>query len=175
MGAALRAAAATLALFVAAPFPALAHDHEPPRALLRHGTLEQEGRLIALRWTEPAGPDGCTSTLLLAKPRYPREGLPVGQGDFRARIRFAKPARPLSVQAVARPELDVEGDLTGRAADLAIRLRPRRPDGDVRAWAAIVTSRVEEDLYLRVTARWRDRDGCGDKQRATWTFHVSAA
>jgi len=108
MGAALRAAAATLALFVAAPFPALAHDHEPPRALLRHGALEQEGRLIALRWTEPAGPDGCTSTLLLAKPRYPREGLPVGQGDFRARIRFAKPARPLSVQAVARPELDVE-------------------------------------------------------------------
>jgi hypothetical protein len=175
MRVAFRPAAVALTLLVLLPGSSGAEDQGPPRAILRHGDLRQAGRLIALRWTEPAGSDGCTSTLVLSRVRYPTRGLPVGEGRFRARVRFTHPQRPRSVEVTARPRLDQQGDATGRPAEVRLQLRPRRPSGgDLRAWAAILTSRVEDELYLRVTARWRDRDACGDRQRATWTFHVAA-
>lgn len=176
MRAALRPVAAALALLAVLPAPARSDDSGPPRAILRHGDRRQAGRLIALRWTEPAGSEGCTSTLILSRVRYPSRGLPVGEGAFRARVRLTNPQRPRSVEVTARPRLDDQGDATGPRAGVSLRLRPRRPGGgDLRAWAAILTSRVEDELYLRVTARWRDGDSCGDRQRATWTFHVTAA
>ncbi len=174
MRAALRPAAAILALLSFIPSPAVAHDHRPPEVVLRHGDLEQRGRLVALRWTRPAGEEGCASTLIVKKPSYPGQGLPVRNGEFRARLRFIKPARPLSVKAEARPEVGADGDLAGPAADVGLRLRPRRPGGDLAAWTALLHSRVQDHLYLRVSARWKDGDGCDDRQKATWTFHVSA-
>ena len=173
MRAAFWPAAILLALMAMAPSPVTAQGG-PPRAILRHGDLRQAGKLIALRWTEPAGSEGCTSTLILSRLRYPARGFPVGEGRFRARIRFTSPERPRSVEVAAKPRLDGRGEATGRPAEVRLRLRPRRPGGDLRAWAAILTSRVEDQLYVRVTARWRDSDPCGDRQRATWTFHVTA-
>jgi hypothetical protein len=152
---------------------AFAHDHRPPRASLRHGSLLQEGRLLRYHWSSVTEDGGCVSSLILAREGYPHPSLPVEAGRFRARVRLSRPDRPVTLEVVAR-EKDRDGT-AGTRRRVAVTLRPRRPNGEVIGWTAVLRSRVEDALFLRVTGAWRDREGCRGPQRATWTFHVSAA
>jgi hypothetical protein len=151
-----------------------AHDHHPPRATLRHGSLFQEGRLLRYHWSAVTEDGGCVSSLILARDGYPHPSLPVGPGAFRARIRLSRPDRPVALEVAARDGDPRDGTL-GRRRRVAVTLRPRRPNGEVIGWAAVLRSRVEDDLFLRVTGSWRDRQGCSGPQRATWAFHLSAS
>jgi hypothetical protein len=151
---------------------ALGHDHRPPRASLRHGSLFQEGRLLRYHWSSVTDDGGCVSSLIVAREGYPHPPLPVEPGRLRARIRLSRPDRPVALEVVAR-ETNSEGS-RGTRRRVAVTLRPRRPNGEVIGWTAVLRSRVEGALFLRVTGAWRDREGCRGPQRATWTFYVAA-
>jgi hypothetical protein len=154
--------------------PADAHDHRPPRAVLRHGGLQQEGRLVRLHWSSSIEDGGCVSSLVLADVEYPERGLPVGEGRFRATLRLSSPERPAELAVVAREGRGDDGRTLGRRRDVRINLRPRRPNDRVIGWTAVLRSRVRQDLYLKITGTWKDREGCLGSQRATWAFHVTA-
>jgi hypothetical protein len=160
-------------LVLSGVIPAAAHDHRPPRAALRHGSLLQEGRLIKEHWSSSTEDGGCVSSLVVGQVRFPRPGLPVEVGRFRAALRFSRSARPdLSVSA--RSGRGPGGRLPGKSQAVSSILRPRRSGGEVIGWAAVLRSRVEDELYLRVTGTWADRQGCLGDQKAVWLFHVSA-
>jgi hypothetical protein len=169
----LLSATAVAALLALIPIPVGAHDHRPPEAELRFGRLLQEGRLVSYHWSSKTE-DGCISSLVVANPSYPRPGLPVGPGRFRAALRLSRPDRPTRIRVVAWEANPADRQEPGRRADVAVSLRPREPKGEVVGWAAMLGARVERDLYLRVTGAWEDRQGCHGPQRATWLFHVAA-
>lgn len=153
--------------------PAGAHDHRPPEAELRFGSLLQEGRLLRYHWSSRTE-DGCISSLVVARPDYPRPGLPVGPGRFQAALRLSRPDRPIELRVVAREARAEDRRQPGRHEDIGVTLRPRKPGGEVIGWTALLRSRVERDLYLRVVGSWQDRQGCLGPQRAIWLFHVTA-
>jgi hypothetical protein len=156
---------------LAASMPSVAHDHRPPRATLRHGSLLQNGNLLRMHWSSSTKDGGCISSLIVAEERYPERGLPVGEGRFRAALRLERPDRPAGLRVVARED---DGRTQARRRDVGVSLRPRQPNGRLIGWTAVLRSRVLQDLYLRVTATWNDREGCKGTQRATWLFLVSA-
>jgi hypothetical protein len=153
--------------------PAGAHDHRPPEAELRFGSLLQEGRLIRYHWSSKTE-EGCTSSLVVADPDYPRPGLPVGPGSFRAALRLSRPDRPTDLKVAARDGQGPAGRRVGRRRDVRYTLRPRRAGEEVIGWSAIFRSTVEDRLFLWVTGSWGDRQGCLGPQRATWLFHVTS-
>jgi hypothetical protein len=111
----------------------------------------------------------------VAEADFPRPGLPVGPGPFRAALRLSRPDRPSELRVAARQGRGPGGRQPGAPQDVRFTLRPRRAGEEVIGWSAILRSRVDEHLYLRVTGSWDDRQGCLGRQRATWRFHVSAA
>jgi hypothetical protein len=156
---------------LAASMPSVAHDHRPPRATLRHASLLQEGNLLRMNWSSSTKDEGCVSSLIVAEEKYPEQGLPVGDGRFRAALRLDRPDRPTGLRVVARED---DGQAQTQRREVGVSLRPRQPNGRLIGWTAVLRSRVVQDLYLRVTATWDDREGCKGTQRATWLFHVSA-
>jgi hypothetical protein len=169
------AAALTVVLVVlSGVIPATAHDHRPPRAELRYGSLLQEGRLIKEHWSSRTEDGGCVSSLVVGNARFPRPGLPVGAGRFRAALRLSRSERPADLSVSARRGRGPGGRLLGKSQAVASTLRPRRAGGEVIGWAAVLRSRIEEELYLRVIGSWDDRQGCQGDQKAVWLFHVSA-
>jgi hypothetical protein len=156
-----------------ASVPAGAHDHRPPEAELRFGSLLQEGALVRYHWSSKVE-GGCVSSLVVADPGYPQPGLPVGPGRFRASLRLSRSDRPTELRVLAREASADDRRRPGRRADVAVTLRPRDPNGEVVGWAAHIRSRVDRDLYLRVTGSWEDRQGCLGPQRAVWLFHLTA-
>jgi hypothetical protein len=167
-------AIAVAVLVVKGSVPAEAHDHRPPKAELRFGSSLQKGRLVRNHWSSKTE-DGCISSLVVADPRYPRPGLPVGPGPFRAVLRLARTDRPTDLRVRAWEADADDRRRPGRRQDVAVGLRPRKPKGEVIGWTGILRSRVERDLYLRVTGSWEDREGCLGPQRAIWLFHVTGA
>jgi hypothetical protein len=168
-------ASLALALVLCGVIPAAAHDHRPPRAELRYGSVLQQGRLIKEHWSSRTEDGGCVSSLVVGQARFPRPGLPVGPGRFRAALRLSRSDRPTDLSVSARQGRGLRGRLLGTSQPVAWTLRPRRAGGQVIGWAAVLRSRVEDELYLRVTGTWDDRQGCLGDQRAVWLFHVSAA
>jgi hypothetical protein len=167
--------AGAVALLLLGPaLPTAAHDHRPPGAELRYGSLFQDGRLVRQRWSAKTDDGGCVSSLVVVDAAYPRPGLPVGGGRFRAALRLSRPDRPTDLTVVARDGRGPGGRRLGERRGISATLRPRRAGGDVIGWAAVLASRVQDHLYLRVTGSWDDRQGCLGAQKATWLFHVTA-
>lgn len=164
---------AAVAAVLGGSVPAGAHDHRPPVAQLRFGSLLQEGPLVRYHWSSVTDEGGCISSLTIGSSPHPRPGLPVGPGRFHAALRLSHPDRPVDLRVVAR-EAGEEGQ-RGTSQAVGYSLRPRRAGGQIIGWAAVLRSRVQEHLYLRVTGSWFDRQGCLGPQRATWLFHVSAS
>jgi hypothetical protein len=155
--------------------PATAHDHRPPRAEIRFGSLLQEGRLERYHWSSKTVDGGCVSSVTVADVGYPRPGLPVGPGPFRAALRLSRSDRPIDLRVTAREGRGPGGRELDERQGVRFTMRPRRAGDEVIGWAARLRSRVEQYLYLRVTGSWDDRQGCLGTQRATWLFHVSAS
>lgn len=129
--------------------------------------------MVSYHWSSKTE-DGCISSLVVADPDYPRPGLPVGTGRFRAALRLSRPDRPTRLRVVAWEASSTDRREPGRRTDVAVSLRAREPKGEVVGWAAMLGATVEQDLYLKVTGAWKDRQGCHGPQRATWLFHIAA-
>ncbi len=166
--------AALLALTLLPAGQAAAHDHRAPRAELRVAGQRQSGRLWSSAWYAAVG-EVCVGNAVEARPTYRSDAVEVGEGRFRARVRFVKGEAPARVVVSARQRLGEDGVAVGRRVEVHARIRPLlAPDGSSRAWTLLIRSSVREDLYLLITGRWPDVDGCGPRQHASWTFHLSA-
>ena len=88
--------------------------------------------------------------------------------DSKLRIVFHKRQRPSRVHALASRHLADDGYLAN-ARRLPVELNRRERD-DHPVWVAIVEATVRHRLFVDLTAHWRDVDGCGSDQNASWDF-----
>jgi hypothetical protein len=158
-----------LGLFVAlvAATTALGHDHHVPRVNLH--VNEQAKRLGAWTssWVWPDGPDFCVVEHSDGVPGF---GRPAGVHlHSTPRIVFRKEQRPRRVRALAGKDLE-----HGYPADpkrVEVDLLQRERDGS-RIWVAKLHTRVRHKLFVDVTAHWRDVEGCGGDEEASWSFSL---
>jgi hypothetical protein len=154
--------------------PAVAHDHEPPRtALLANGERLQRGVHWQGCWVrqEPDGTvvGGCADGF----PHFPR--VDVVQPGTQVTIRILKSKRPRELQIYAWKKTDRYGFVVGSPQELDYkRRRVRLPDGV--AWDfSFVLSNAPRHYYLSLSGVWRDEEGTGEWQDASWGFHVRTA
>jgi hypothetical protein len=161
-----------LAACIALAAPVLANDRVPPRTTLHHGSGVQRGLLSTRSWARPSTDGLCVTKSVDSLPRFGRP-LHVGAGPQPIRIRFHKVDRPKDgLLILAWTTLDSGGNPLGKAERLRYHLRGEMHHGRPQ-WIARLTPAIASDLYLLVFARWKDTDGCGTLQDASWTFHLA--
>lgn len=158
-----------LAVLLALPAGASAHDHAVPKALLltEHGS--GEGSNYTATW---AHGDGRYCSVLTGDGVYPWPGPPVqwvpGTGIA---VRFETRHEPRKVVAHAFLLGDpTTGTPIYGEVDVPHELRKVRVDGKTM-WEAMLSPPPWPDLYLDVWARWNDQDGC-HPQVAGWRFRA---
>ena len=157
-------AGAALAALVALA-TASAHDHRVPRANLHVGGMAKRLHPWSYGWVRGSS-DGCVAIHADGFPDFrPRADVRVHPG---LRVVFRKSQRPRRVQALASRHLADNGYLAN-ARRLPIQLRSRERDGH-RVWVAAMHPTVRHRLFVDISAHWRDVDGCGGDQNASWSF-----
>ena len=161
----LLALAAVAALV--APDIAAADDHRPPPdPVLASGRVRQRGRFLSSCWTAPGERPGeyvgsCADSFGWPPAKRARAGAP-------ALVTIRKRHRPDALSLRSWRRVDRQGATTGPGRSVAFTLARRGG-----AWAArFRLPRGVGHYYLRVFGRWRDRDGSGANQDASWTFHL---
>jgi hypothetical protein len=168
-----RARARTIGVLVGALLVTLAavttvsaQDHRVPRAILH---VSGEGKRLhpwSFEWLSRSGPNECVGVAGDGVPNFrPRADVRV---HSEPRVVFHKRQRPHDVRALASHRRSDDGDLAD-ARKLPVRLRTRERDGHP-VWVAIMEVTVRHRLFVDVTAHWRDEDGCGVDQNASWDF-----
>ena len=160
-------ALAAMAVPIAAT-AALAHDHRVPRANLH--VNEQAKRLGAwtYSWVWPDGPDFCVVEHSDGIPGFrPRADVHLHSTP---RIVFRKQQRPRRVRALAGERL--EDGYPANPKRLEVKLLPREREG-ARVWVAKLHARVRHKLFVDLSAHWRDVEGCGGNEEASWSFSLS--
>lgn len=169
MGTKLGGLLLVLAAVLAAAGPAAAHDHTPPEAVLVTGTDSGSGASYGATWAKR---DGRYCAVMVADGLYGFEGPPVQWvPSSEIAVRFETRHRPARV--LVRGFLF--GDpTTGTAIYGRIRvpheLRKVEVSGKTM-WEAVLSPPPWPDLWLDVTADWKDVDGC-HPQHAGWTFRA---
>jgi hypothetical protein len=150
-----------------------AHDHRLPKTVLSIEEQRQQGRLWSAVW-QSGDANSCVEQGIDGTPTF-RRPLRVDEGSYRARLRFRKRHEPRRVSLRVYTEFDRFGVPQGRATRIPFELRRVPPDGRTRAWVArfeLSLSEGEPRLLIEAFARWRDVDGCGGPQAASWTFSL---
>jgi hypothetical protein len=158
-----------LAAVLAAPAPAVAHDHLPPRAVLVTDTDSGEGTVYTSSWARRAGKHcsvvvGGFSRLFEEPPVQWVPGTDIA-------VRFEKHQRPSHV--IVRGFL-LGDPTTGTAIYGRVRVPHelrRVEDEGKRMWEAVLSPPPWPDLWLDVQADWEDEDGCGG-QHVGWRFRA---
>jgi hypothetical protein len=161
--------AATIALAAGAN----AHDHRVPKTVLSVDDQRQQGRLWSAVW-QTGDDNSCVEQGMDGVPTFHRP-LHVAGRSYRARVRFRKRQEPLQVSLRAYTEFDRRGAPEGGGTRIPFELRRVPPDGWARAWVArfdVSLSDAEPRLMIEAFGRWRDLDGCGGPQTASWTFSL---
>ena len=158
-----------LAMLLALPAGAWAHDHAVPDALLVTEQGSGEGRNYTATWARGSGRYCAVATTVGAYgwPGPPVEWVP---GTEMA-VRFDTRHKPTRVRAHAF----LLGDATTETAiygkvDVPHELRKVEVDGKTM-WEAVLSPPPWPDLWLDVWARWNDQDGC-HPQVAGWRFRA---
>lgn len=152
---------------------ALAHDHQPPRTVLRHeGRSIQDGYLLQYCWVTSVENDVALTECTDNTWAFPRRHL-VDPGD-RIVIRIRKPSKPQDFVVNAWPKRgnEVAGP-GGEAVSLPVVMSPRTVDEEIVAWNAVFT--VDEDdrhYFIRAGGTWPDEQGAEVNQDAYWLFHI---
>jgi len=145
-----------------------AHDHRVPRANLHAGGVAKTLHPWNYEWVRRSGPGECIAIAADGIPNFRP------QADVRKhpglRVVFRKSQRPRRVQALASRHLANDGYLAN-ARTLAVKLR-RRDRGDHPVWVAAMHPTVRHRLFVDISAHWRDVDGCGGDQNASWSFRL---
>jgi len=145
-----------------------AHDHRVPRANLHAGGVAKTLHPWNYEWVRRSGPGECIAIAADGIPNFrPRADVRKHPG---LRVVFRKSQRPRRVQALASRHLADDGYLAN-APTLAVKLR-RRDRGDHPVWVAAMHPTVRHRLFVDISAHWRDVDGCGGDQNASWSFRL---
>lgn len=161
----------TVAL-VAAGGVAYPHDHRPPKTVLMKGEEElQRGRLGSYCWVSPLGDGSFSSECRETEVAFP-DAEPVRAGrSLGIRIGKATPPGRFSIRTYAR--VDRNGATVGDGHRVRTTLEPVVVDGETVAWEAVFrVERPGRHYYLEAFGVWRDEQGSGARQDATWVFHV---
>ena len=168
----LAAVAAGLLGVLLAQGPARAHDHLVPETALKKGDrgLQSGTRVMESSWRRPSG-DLCELETTFYRTRFP-ETDSVAAGA-RLRVRTFKAQRPDSFEIAAYRAVDAEGRPVGEGRLLGRTLERVVENGRTVAWDAVFSVKNPgRDYYLISEGHWQDREGCGDDQYASWSFHV---
>jgi hypothetical protein len=147
--------------------PAIAHDHEPPKAkLMRRDKVLQQGILTAFCWTTVPTPGQETSRCVDAPgDTYPAKVRVRAGVRLKIRIHKAQKPEPLYLQRSWKPRADDR--------PIPATLRPIYREGEVSAWDVFFKlKRAGRDHYLRLGGKWQDEEGGWSEQDAIWNFHV---
>lgn len=150
--------------------PAAAHDHAPPRALLRaNSETLQRGMLGTHCWTTRSGDGyvtGCgDSVWSFPAAEYVEPG-------SRVTLRIAKAQRPQELTVYAWKRLDEHGQPAGPAIQLRSTGKRVRLDTRVVWDFTFTLSDAPRHYYIDVFGVWRDQEGARASQDASWTFHI---
>lgn len=160
-----------------APAPALA-DHKPPGAHLRIAGQRgvELGRLYSYDWTRPSGEPGFCVTGSADGPQRFGRAMLVKPGTRSVAIAFRTRQRPGKLEINAWRKLDEHGSPVGPSERIHYVLEARRRSGRVRAWRAEFSiPKLSGGYFIDAFGVWRDTQGCGGSEDASWTFHVRAA
>jgi hypothetical protein len=155
---------------------ASAHDHRPPRALMRSEHERQEGRPLESFWTTPDGDELCLDQEASNSLRFPRRL--VSTPGATATVVLSKKTRPVSVEVDAWHQVKSDGSPKGDPTPVEHIVAPKVKDGQTVAWKVVfMTEPTPRHYYTRLQARWQDEEGCGGNpdlgfQHASWTFHL---
>jgi hypothetical protein len=142
------------------------HDHRVPRANLHVNGQVKRLQPWSFSWVHRDGP-ACVSEEGDGVPSF----RPIAEVHLHStpRIVFRKEQRPRRVRAVADDRL--EHGYLADARRLDVRLRKSHRDGR-RVWIAKFPARVRARLFVDVEAHWRDLEGCGGDESASWDFRL---
>jgi hypothetical protein len=159
--------AALLAGVLVAQRPASAHDHQIPKTVLMQGKQElQTGRKVGWSdWYSSAGGGVCAHAHADYAFGFPRVDDVAAGSKLKIRIHKAQKPRPFHVA-----EVDKEGTPRG---EMVVRLEPVVRSGKTVAWDAVFrVDRPDTRYRLLSEGYWNDREDCGGKQHAFWSFQV---
>ena len=138
-------------------------------ALLKIHGFPQRGRVISVDWL--ARKDGrCVEKHRREDFRF---GPPVRVdiGLYPGRLRLLTSHKP-RLRIFSWILLDDQKHALGPPEEIPFELEPLARNGRTLAWDAVFRLAVVQDRYIAVFARWPDREGCEEMQRATWAYHI---
>lgn len=166
-------AAAVFCLISVMAIPAGAHDHAPPRSVLRVPDTRQQGRPFSSFWTTADGrfciDQKATNTLAFPKAVNDKPGRQVV-------IVLRKDEKPTEVSLEAWKAVRKDGTPRGDAESIPLTLTPKMRLGTITAWkVSFLSAAGGRHYYLRLEAQWQDQEGCGGDpdlgyQHAAWTY-----
>ena len=162
-------AALALALSLV-PAPAVAHDHRPPRSVLRSPGDRQVGRPWSYGWESTDG-EFCQSVIADGIPNYRRKAM-TWRPHRKIHLRLFKRHRPTRLVIRMYQRLDDDGHLAGKHRRASYRLQRARREGR-RFWiAGFYGPSKARHLYLAIHVEYEDVDGCGGTQSMELAFHL---
>ncbi|MDX6662518.1 MAG: hypothetical protein QOG09_620 [Solirubrobacterales bacterium] len=169
----LAMASMSLIVAIANSATAAAHDHRPPKTTLHVAGAFQRGSLYQFDWIRRYSRSTCVDTVADGVLDFP-PSMQTGPGPRSLVVKFHRRYRPKRhIRIASWSAVGTDGSPVGDPTYLSYSLSSRG-EGRQRRWLARFDVTVVTDVYLAVSARWRDHDGCGGTQGASWAFHVSA-
>ena len=148
-----------------------AHDHRPPRVVVRSAGERQEARPWTLTWIKPAGDNTCVITHADGFPIYRREAMRWWP-KRKIHLRLFKRHKPRRLAIRMYVRLDETGNVAGKGRPADFSLRRDLINGK-RVWiAGFFGRRTRRHLYLSVHVRYRDVEGCGGPQTMSLAYHL---
>jgi hypothetical protein len=147
-----------------------AHDHRVPRASLHVNGQVKRLSPWSASWTRRTGPNECVAWVADGVPNF----RPIADVHLHStpRIVFRKEQRPSNVHVLVDDHL--RNGYLADAERLEVVLR-KGHRGDRRVWIAKFRARVPDRLFVDIEARWRDVEGCGGHESASWDLRLRRA
>ncbi|HET7481389.1 MAG TPA: hypothetical protein VFK89_00875 [Actinomycetota bacterium] len=150
---------------------ASAHDHKPPRVVLRSGHAEQRARLGTYCWTSAADEPGFFSTICAdAVWSFPRaERAKAGKT---ATITIYKTTAADKLHLTRWRSVDENGYPMGDGRRIRYDVAPTTIDGSIAYEVTFELPSRPGHLYIDMFGRWADTEGAGNEQDADYTMHL---
>jgi hypothetical protein len=151
--------------------PAAEAAKRPPRAKL-HGNGES-ARIgpWTYSWAFPSGPEYCAEVASDGVPSYDAR-IDVAHPHARPRLVILRDRRPRVLRFRAHAELDNNGFTQGHGKHVTSRVRPKRRNGDVVAWAIVFRVNVGARPYFDLDLGFRPRGRCDEGGGGSYAFGI---
>ena len=153
------------------PGPAVAHDHSPPKTVLRSPGDSRVGHPWTYSWSADAGDGTCSHVDADGIPNYQRKPL-IWRPHRKIHLRLFKRHKPTGLVIRMYRRLDNDDRPAGRPRRADYRLRRVNRDGR-RFWiAGFDGRRYARHLYLDFHVAYKDVEDCGGTQSMELAFHL---